>query len=58
MSATNTGTDPKKADTDKDGLADGVETNTGELVDEENTGTDPNNADTDGDGYEIGRAHV
>ena len=41
-------------DTDRDGLADGVETNTGELVDEENTGTDPNNADTDGDGYADG----
>ena len=29
---------------DGDGLVDGVETNTGTLVDEENTGTDPNNA--------------
>jgi hypothetical protein len=51
VSATNTGTDPNKADSDKDGLLDGVETNTGEFVDEENTGTDPNEADTDGDDY-------
>ena len=54
MSATNTGTNPKNADTDGDGLVDGVETNTGTLVDEENTGTDPNNADSDGDGYNDG----
>ena len=54
MSATNTGTNPKKADTDGDGLVDGVETNTGTLVDEENTGTDPNNADSDGDNYNDG----
>ena len=30
---------------------DGVETNTGTLVDEEDTGTDPHNRDTDGDNY-------
>ena len=39
------------ADTDGDGLTDGVETNTGTLVDNDDTGTNPNNADTDGDGY-------
>ena len=54
MSATNTGTDPKNADSDGDGLLDGVETNSGTLVDEEDTGTDPNNADTDGDSYTDG----
>ncbi|MCP4846767.1 MAG: hypothetical protein GY899_02335, partial [Verrucomicrobiaceae bacterium] len=54
VSATNTGTDPKNADSDGDGLLDGVETNTGTLVDEEDTGTDPNNADTDGDDYTDG----
>ena len=43
-------TDPKKADTDEDGLKDGVETNTGTFVSATNTGTDPNNADTDKDG--------
>ena len=39
------------ADTDNDGLADAVETNTGTYVDENDTGTDPNNPDSDGDGY-------
>ena len=43
-------TDPKKADTDEDGLKDGVETNTGTFVSGTNTGTDPKNADTDKDG--------
>ncbi|MBT7983624.1 MAG: LamG domain-containing protein, partial [Akkermansiaceae bacterium] len=43
-------TDPKKADTDEDGLKDGVETNTGTYVSATNTGTDPKNADTDKDG--------
>ena len=43
-------TDPKKADTDEDGLKDGVETNTGTFVSATNTGTDPKNADTDKDG--------
>jgi len=41
-------------DTDGDGLADSVETNTGIYVDENNTGTNPNNADTDGDGFNDG----
>ncbi|MBL6828794.1 MAG: hypothetical protein ISQ74_02745 [Puniceicoccaceae bacterium] len=37
-------------DTDGDGLADGVETNTGTFLDAANTGTDPNDPDTDDDG--------
>jgi hypothetical protein len=41
-------------DTDGDGLADSVETNTGTFVDANNTGTDLNNPDTDGDGYDDG----
>mgnify|MGYP003297081960 FL=1 len=45
-----TKTDPTKADTDGDGLSDGVETNTGSFVSATNTGTNPKNADTDGDG--------
>ena len=45
-----TGTDPTKADTDEDGLSDGVETNTGTFVSATNTGTDPKKADTDSDG--------
>ncbi len=43
-------TNPQVADTDGDGLKDGVETNTGIYVDESDTGTDPVRADTDGDG--------
>jgi len=43
-------TDPTKADTDGDGLNDGVETNTGLFVSATNTGTNPTVADTDGDG--------
>ncbi|NRB44845.1 MAG: hypothetical protein HRU47_08545, partial [Verrucomicrobiales bacterium] len=45
-----TTTDPTKADTDEDGLSDGVETNTGTYVSATNTGTDPKEADTDSDG--------
>ncbi|HIE64653.1 MAG TPA: hypothetical protein EYQ01_02335, partial [Nitrospira sp.] len=45
-----TKTDPTKADTDEDGLSDGVETNTGTYVSATNTGTDPKEADTDDDG--------
>ena len=41
-------------DTDGDGLADGVETNTGTFVDATNTGTDPNDPDTDDDGLADG----
>ncbi|HVY68643.1 MAG TPA: LamG-like jellyroll fold domain-containing protein, partial [Verrucomicrobiae bacterium] len=43
------GTDPKNADSDGDGLKDGVETGTGTFVSATNTGTDPNNWDSDGD---------
>ena len=50
-------TSPQDADTDKDGLNDNVETNTGEFVDVTDTGSDPNKADTDGDslndGFEV-----
>jgi len=42
-------TDPTQRDTDRDGLWDAVETNTGVYIDQNNTGTDPNAADTDGD---------
>jgi hypothetical protein len=45
------GTEPRTADTDSDGLNDGVETGTGTWVSATNTGTDPLEADTDGDGY-------
>ena len=45
-----TKTNPIVADTDGDGLLDGVETGTGTYVSATNTGTDPKNADTDGDG--------
>jgi hypothetical protein len=37
-------------DTDKDGIADKYETNTGIFVSQEDTGTHPNNRDTDQDG--------
>ena len=43
------GTNPHLADTDGDGLLDGVETNTGIYVSPTNTGTNPLLADTDGD---------
>ncbi|MCH2025536.1 MAG: hypothetical protein MK172_07310 [Verrucomicrobiales bacterium] len=45
-----TKTNPIVADTDEDGLLDGVETNTGTFVSATNTGTDPKDADSDGDG--------
>src|SRR5690606_16559382 len=44
------GTDPTLADTDGDGLVDGVETGTGIFVSVNDTGTDPLKADTDEDG--------
>ena len=44
-----------KADTDDDGLNDGVETNTGTYVDATDSGTDPLNADTDDDGLPDGQ---
>jgi hypothetical protein len=44
-------------DTDRDGLLDTVETNTGVYVSKTDTGTNPNNTDSDGDGagdwYEV-----
>jgi hypothetical protein len=48
------GTDPQNADTDGDGLLDGVETRTGVFVGADDTGTDPLLADTDGDGLQDG----
>ncbi|MBM3836901.1 MAG: hypothetical protein FJ398_02865 [Verrucomicrobia bacterium] len=48
------GSDPTKSDTDGDGLADGVETNTGKFVSATDTGTDPFKKDTDGDGRSDG----
>jgi hypothetical protein len=43
------------ADSDGDGLLDGVETNTGNFVSADNTGTDPHKADTDEDMVSDGR---
>lgn len=48
------GTNPQVADTDNDGLKDGVETGTGTYVSTTNTGTDPLNPDTDSDGLKDG----
>lgn len=45
---------PNNADTDGDGLKDGVETNTGSWTSATNTGTDPLKADTDRDGINDG----
>ncbi|WP_052572718.1 hypothetical protein [Haloferula sp. BvORR071] len=42
--------DPNVADTDGDGLSDGVETGTGIFVSAANTGSSPTQIDTDGDG--------
>jgi hypothetical protein len=47
-------TDPKNADSDGDGLKDGVETGTLVWVSSTNRGTDPLNPDTDGDGLKDG----
>lgn len=47
-------TNPQVADTDGDGLKDGVETNTGEYKSTSDTGTNPLKADTDGDGLKDG----
>lgn len=54
VSALNTGTDPLAADSDGDGLADGVETATGHYTSVADTGSNPNNPDTDGDLYSDG----
>ena len=48
------GSNPVKADSDDDGLRDGVETNTGAFVSATDTGTDPLRPDTDGDGRSDG----
>ena len=47
-------TNPVAADSDGDGLSDGVETNTGTFVSASDTGTDPNNLDSDNDGIRDG----
>ncbi len=47
-------TDPHDADSDDDGLSDGVETGTGTWVDAQDTGTNPNVPDSDGDGLSDG----
>ena len=54
FASSNTGTDPNNADSDSDGLTDGVENNTGTFVSTSEPGTDPNNADTSGDGIKDG----
>lgn len=48
------GTNPKVADTDGDGLSDGVETGTGVWVDASNRGTNPLSPDSDNDGIPDG----
>lgn len=48
------GTNPQLADTEGDGLTDGVETNTGTYVSPTNTGTNPLVADTDADSLSDG----
>lgn len=45
------GTDPLDADSDDDGLLDGVETDTGIFLGASDTGTDPLDQDTDDDGF-------
>ncbi|MHC4740666.1 MAG: LamG-like jellyroll fold domain-containing protein [Planctomycetota bacterium] len=47
-------TSPVLADTDNDGLNDGVETNTGTFLSATDTGTNPTKADSDGDGLKDG----
>ena len=47
-------TDPHKADTDGDGLADGIESGSGIYVDASDPGTSPIRFDTDGDGLSDG----
>ncbi len=52
------GTHPNESDTDRDGLSDRVETDTGVWVSFENTGTSPLIGDTDGDGLDDGRENA
>ena len=47
-------TNPVAADSDGDGLPDGVETNTGSFTSASDTGTNPNNADSDNDNISDG----
>ena len=47
-------TNPTAADSDGDGLLDGVETANGTFVDANDTGTNPNNDDSDNDGINDG----
>lgn len=47
-------TSPILADTDRDGVSDSAETNTGTWAGASNTGTNPAKADTDGDGLKDG----
>ena len=54
FTSSNTGTDPNNADSDSDGLTEGVENNTGTCVSTSEPGTDPNNTDTSGDGIKDG----
>lgn len=48
------GTNPKKKDSDNDGLNDNIETASGTYAGITNPGTSPTKADTDGDGYNDG----
>ena len=48
------GTDPQDADSDGDGLSDGVETATGIFVSESDSGSNPLEPDSDGDGLSDG----
>lgn len=48
------GSDPLKADSDGDGLSDGVETNSGTWAGPSDTGTHPTNPDSDADGLKDG----
>lgn len=52
---TNAPTDALRADTDQDGLADNVETDTGTYVSPADTGSDPRLADTDADTFVDGQ---
>jgi hypothetical protein len=54
VSASKTGTSPINADSDNDGLLDGVENPLLDFVDADQTGTNPHIADTDGDGINDG----